>query len=67
MSLRGVQGIGLERRGNPVLNQWLHLASRCPNSTLNYAHTSQITSAPETAAINVKGMPMRRKSRVSTL
>lgn len=32
-----------------------------------YAHTSQITSAPETAAISVNGMPMRRKSLVATL
>ena len=53
-------------RRNPkdfFLNSSLH----SPHSTLPYAHTSQITSAPETAAISVKGMPMRRKSFVSTL
>ncbi len=38
-----------------------------PHSSLPYAHTSQITSAPETAAMRVKGTPMRKKSFVSTL
>ena len=32
-----------------------------------YAQTSQITKAPDTAAISVKGMPMRIKSLVDTL
>ena len=37
------------------------------SSSSPHAQISQITSAPETAAISVKGMPMRMKSRVETL
>ena len=55
-------------RRNPK-DFFLNSSFLTPHSSLlpPYAHTSQITSAPETAAMRVKGMPMRRKSFVSTL
>ena len=45
----------------------IHCTLYIVNCSLLYAHTSQITSAPVTAATMVKGMPMRMKSRVLTL
>ena len=40
---------------------------RCRRKAGDQAQTSQITSAPEMAAMRVKGMSMRMKSRVETL
>ena len=56
-----IAGRPLGRRGNPV-SRFSRAASHPP-----HAHASQITSAPEAAAISVNGTPMRRKSFVATV
>jgi len=38
-----------------------------PTAGISYAQHSQMTAAPATTAIRVKGMPIRVKSRVETL